>query len=121
MSNLNEVIADMLKLDGALGAAVLEADSGLALATGGTGVLDMDVTAAGAFDVLRVWNKSAAQIDRQGGVETVIGLYPETISCIRVLDGQNQGLALLLILDRSRANQALANHQLGLISRRIEV
>jgi hypothetical protein len=121
MGNLGEVIDEMMKIDGTLGAAILDLESGMPLAANGNGVFDMDVTSAGALDVVRAWNKAAGQTDRRDGVENVVGIYPETIAFVRCLDGRNDGLAMMLLLERKNANQALANHHLKRLSEQIQL
>lgn len=121
MSNLQEIIQEMLTIEGAMGAGIVEDESGLALAFGGPAPFSMEVTCASAVDVIRSFNRASANVGVPTMVENIVGLYDSFVFFVRQLDGANQGLAMLLVLDRSRANQAMANHQLGVIAQKIVV
>lgn len=121
MADITQTIDQMMQIDGVLGAAILDTESGLPLAAKGNGTFDMEVTSGGAVDVLRAWNRGSERTDRQQPVETVIGLYPETIAMIKVLTGRNSNLAMMLLMERTRSNQALANHKLGLLANDLQL
>lgn len=124
MSTLNETVAGMLKIDGAAGAAILDTESGMTLAQGASMVpLEVvELVAASTINVLRAYNEGDKTSGGGGGaVESVIAHYPTNIGFVRVLAGDNAGLAMLLMLDRKTGNQALANHKLGLLEAQLTV
>lgn len=118
MANLEESIDNMLAIDGAKGAALLDVNSGMALALGARGLPEqaVELVAASTIDLVRGYNKVAEMAGEPGSqVENVVAQYPRTLGFVRILDGENRGLAMLLMLDRASGNQALAAHKLQLI------
>ncbi len=121
MSNLDVIIKEMLQIDGAMGAAIVDDGSGMALAYGGPAPFPMDVVAASAVDIIRSFNTASANVGVPTQVENIVGIYDDFYFFIRQLLGKNAGLGMLVVLDRGKANQAMANHQLGLIAAKIVV
>ncbi len=111
MSSLDSVTRRMLEIDGAIGAAVVDNGSGMSLSTAGT-AYDMNVVAGSAIAIIRAFLSSNAGVT-DVGLEYVVGGYDRYLLLIRILTGDNAGLSMVLVLDRERANQALANFRLA--------
>ena len=59
MSNIDDVVQNLLSIDGGLAAAVVDSNSGMLLGSGGTGV-DLELAAAGNTEVVRAKLKTRA-------------------------------------------------------------
>ena len=117
MAQLDNVIADLLAIEGANGAAIVDIDSGMALAAGGTPGFDLNVAAAGNTDVVRSKLRAMELLGIQEQIEDILITLESQYHLIRPLTARSgHGLFLYLSLDRSRANLAMARHHL----RRIE-
>ncbi|MFJ2111788.1 MULTISPECIES: hypothetical protein [unclassified Streptomyces] len=119
-SALKEAIAT---IEGALGAALVDYASGMALGTvGGSKELDLTVAAAGNTDVVRAKVRTMELLHIKDEIEDILITLGTQYHLIRLLKGRgNNGLFLYMALDKSRANLAMARHQLGKIEASLEV
>lgn len=110
-------------IDGALGAALVDYASGMALGTAGGGAeLDLTVAAAGNTDVVRAKVRTMEMLGLKDEIEDILITLGAQYHLIRLLKGPGQkGLFLYLALDKSRANLAMARHQLRQIEIDLEI
>ncbi|MFI7001574.1 hypothetical protein [Nocardia sp. NPDC050175] len=123
MSNLDLSLKDMMVIDGALGAAVVDYNSGMALGTlGSSKALDLQVAAAGNTEVVRAKMRTMEQLGLADNIEDILITLSGQYHIIRPMTGRkSKGLFLYLALDRNRANLALARHRLKGIEEDLEV
>lgn len=116
--SLDNNIQQLLAIDGAIGAAVIDYGSGMALAQGGTPGFDLSVAAAGNSNVVRAKLATMTDIGLTGKIDDMLITLDSQYHLLNVLDGpQTQGLFIYLVLDRARANLALARHKLSQVAR----
>ncbi|MFI1397342.1 hypothetical protein [Streptomyces sp. NPDC020681] len=110
-------------IEGALGAALVDYTSGMALGTVGGGKdLDLTVAAAGNTDVVRAKVRTMEQLGLKDGIEDILITLSTQYHLIRLLKGRGtNGLFLYLALDKERANLAMARHQLKKIEAELEL
>ncbi|GAA2785890.1 hypothetical protein RMN57_31905 [Kitasatospora sp. CM 4170] len=113
----------MSVIEGAIGAALVDYNSGMALATlDGGGGLDLNVAAAGNTDVVRAKMRTMDMLGLGDGIEDILITLSSQYHLIRPLTGRSgKGLFLYLALDKGRANLAMARHQLTKIENDLEV
>ena len=124
MANTQTALKEaMTSIEGALGAALVDYSSGMALGTlGGGKELDLTVAAAGNTDVVRAKVRTMEQLGLKDGIEDILITLGSQYHLIRLLKGRSsQGLFLYLALDKNRANLAMARHQLRRIEADLEV
>lgn len=113
----------MTSIDGALGVALVDYTSGMALGTlGGSKDLDLNVAAAGNTDVIRAKVRTMEHLGLKGDIVDMLITLGSQYHLIRPLTGRGgNGLFLYLVLDRGKSNLAMARHQLKRIEAELEV
>lgn len=119
---LEETINSLLAIDGATGAAVVDSNSGMALASGGQPGFDLDIAAAGNSNVVRAKLATMSEIGLASAIEDILITLDGQYHLINVLHGEGRdGLFVYLVLDSKRANLALARHKLKSIASGITI
>ena len=117
--NIETALKEAMTIDGAIGVALVDWESGMALGSlGGGKYLDLDVAAAGNTEVIRAKMRTIESLRLDDAIEDILITLSKQYHLIRLLKNSRneQGLFLYLALDRQKANLALARHNL----RRIE-
>lgn len=123
MGNMDVSLKEMLAIDGAVGAAVADYGSGMALGTlGGSKDLDLQVAAAANTEVVKAKLRAMDALKLDESIEDILITLSTQYHIIRPLTGRGgKGLFLYLALDRGRANLAMARHQLRAIEDKLEI
>ncbi|MEN8655644.1 hypothetical protein ABCR94_35000 [Streptomyces sp. 21So2-11] len=114
----------MTAIEGALGVALVDYTSGMALGTVGGGKdLDLTVAAAGNTDVVRAKVRTMEHLGLKDEIEDILITLGSQYHLIRLLKSRStgSGLFLYLALDSSQANLAMARHQLKKIEADLDV
>jgi len=106
MANINDSLAKLLEVDGALCAAVVDANSGMLLGKIGTG-LDLDLAAAGNTEVVRAKMKTMKSLGLSDTIEDILITLGKQYHIIRPVAAK-AGLFVYLVLDKAKSNLALA-------------
>jgi len=118
--NIETALKEAMTIDGAVGVALVDYDSGMSLGTlGGGDELDLDVAAAGNTEVVRSKMRVMSALALDDSIEDILITLGRQYHLIRLIGDDKNGslmLFLYLVLDRERSNLALARHHL----RRIE-
>lgn len=121
MANANESVAKALEIDGAMAAALVDFDSGMTLATAGGG-LDLEVAAAGNTDVVRAKMRVIDSLHLDDEIEDILITLGRQFHLIRLVGSDaGQGLFLYLVLNKDRANLAMARRQLQSIEQSLHI
>ncbi|HEX4870822.1 MAG TPA: hypothetical protein VFV27_00780 [Nevskiaceae bacterium] len=109
MSNLKATLDNILGLDGAMCCALVDSSSGMMLASSGTGV-DLEMAAAGNTEVIRAKLKTMSMLKLGETIEDILITLGRQYHIIRPL-AKKPELFLYLVLDKGRANLALARRK----------
>ncbi|MFB7369517.1 hypothetical protein ACFC0D_06715 [Streptomyces sp. NPDC056222] len=113
----------MTSIEGSVAVALVDYTSGMALGTlGGGKDLDLTVAAAGNTDVIRAKVRTMEMLGLKDDIEDVLITLGSQYHLMRLIKGRGgNGLFLYLVLDKGRANLAMARHQLRRIEAELEV
>jgi len=113
--SIDTALKEAMSLDGAIGVALVDYESGMTLgALGGGSELNLEMAAAGNTEVVRAKMRTLETLRLNDTVEDILITLNTQYHLIRLLrnaDGSHK-LFLYLVLDRSKANLALARHHL---------
>ncbi|GAA1946804.1 hypothetical protein [Kitasatospora viridis] len=124
MVNVESALKDAMTIEGAIGVALVDYSSGMALGTlGDNAELNLEVAAAGNTDVVRAKMRTMELLNlHDNTIEDILITLTGQYHMIRPLTQQtSRGLFLYLALARSRSNLAMARHQLRQIEATLEV
>ena len=111
MANLNESLNDLMSMDGAMCAAVVDYNSGMMLGSVGTGV-DLELAAAGNTEVVRAKMKTMKALGLNDVIDDILITLGKAYHIIRPSQ-RLQGVFVYYVLDSSRANLALARRKVS--------
>ncbi|WP_418117162.1 hypothetical protein [Variovorax sp. 350MFTsu5.1] len=109
MASIKHTLEDILTIDGAMCAAVVDAGSGMILGSVGSGV-DMEIAAAGNTEVVRAKLKTMRALGLSDVIEDMLITLGRQYHILRP-SSVKEGLFLYVVLDKQRANLALARRK----------
>ena len=123
MTDMETALKEIMDIDGAIGVALVDHTSGMALGTVGGGKdLDLNVAAAGNTDVVRAKLRAMEMLNLSEKIEDILISLDTQYHMIRPLTSRaGKGLFLYLALRRDRANLAMARHRLRHIEADLDI
>jgi hypothetical protein len=123
MPEMDIALKDAMQIDGAIGVALVDYTSGMALGiAGGDRDLDLTVAAAGNTDVIRAKMRTMELLGLRDKIDDILITLGSQYHLIRpVTSRSGAGLFLYLALAKNRANLAMARRQLSLIEGNLDV
>jgi hypothetical protein len=106
MATVNESLGQLLKIDGAMCAALVDSNSGMMLGSAGSGV-DLELAAAGNTEVVRSKMKTMNSLGLNDKIEDILITLGKQYHIIRPVQAK-AGIFIYLVLDRAKANLAMA-------------
>jgi len=116
--NYDKAVSEMLNVDGALAAAVVDSASGMMLAGGGSPAIDLEIAAAGNTEVVSSKMKTMKMLGLNDVIEDILITLGKQYHLIRPLQ-KHEGLFLYSVLDKSKSNLALARRSLVDVERNL--
>lgn len=89
----------------------MDSEGELALTTQGSGGIDLELAAAGNTEVIRSKRRVAKALNLNDTIEDILITLGKQYHIIRPLE-KNDNVFLYLILDRTKANLAMAHYEL---------
>jgi predicted regulator of Ras-like GTPase activity (Roadblock/LC7/MglB family) len=110
MATIKQSLDELLTLDGALCAAVVDSSSGMMLGSAGTGV-DLEVAAAGNTEVMRAKLKTMRSLGLNDVIEDILITLGKQYHLLRPLS-RKEGVFIYFVLDKSKSNLAIARRKM---------
>jgi hypothetical protein len=109
MATIKQTLEELMTLDGALCGAVVDSTSGMMLGSVGSGV-DLEVAAAGNTEVVRSKMKTMRALGLNDVIEDILITLGKQYHIIRP-SSRKEGVFLYVVLDKQRANLAMARRK----------
>ena len=118
--NIKDSLAKLNQIDGFVGAALVDSESGMLLGQEGGGNLNLEIAAAGNTEVVRAKRKTMTNLALKDGIEDILISLTGQYHLIRPLRSRST-LFFYLALDRKRANLAMARIALADVEKDLQV
>ena len=120
MATAKDTLPRLMEIDGCIGCCIVDSNSGMMLGAAGGGSISLEIAAAGNTEVVRSKRKTLKAINLQDQIEDILITLNRQYHLIRPLS-TNDALFIYVVLDRAKANLAMARHQLTQIERELVV
>lgn len=109
MATIKQTLDEIMTIDGAMCAAVVDSASGMILGSVGSGV-DIEIAAAGNTEVVRAKLKTMRSLGLNDVIEDMLITLGKHYHIIRP-SASKEGVFIYVVLDKLRANLALARRK----------
>lgn len=109
MANIDASLNELLDIDGAVGCCIVDYTSGMSLGAAGAGV-DLELAAAGNSQVVKAKMETMKSLGIEGGISDILITLDTQLHIIRPT-AKHEGLFIYLVLDKAKANLALARRK----------
>jgi hypothetical protein len=118
MPDIKSTIERALAVDGCLGAALVDFESGLCLGVAGDPPFDLELAAAGNTEVVRATKSIRDKLGIKDKIDDILIMMTGQYHMIRMV---GTSMFLYMALDRRHGNLALARRELATIDRDLEI
>lgn len=118
MPDIKTSVRNALEIDGCLGAALVDFESGLCLGVAGDPGFDLELAAAGNTEVVRAKKKIRDKLGLEDVIEDILISLTNQYHLIRMV---GTTLFFYTVFDRSKTNLGLARRELASIEKNVEV
>ena len=120
-SNIQTNLERLRAIDGYLGAAIVDSESGMTLGTdGGSSMLNLEVAAAGNTEVVRAKRKTMKSLGLKDDIEDILISLGRQYHILRPLRAR-PGVFYYVVVDRGRANLAMARMNIADAEKALEL
>lgn len=109
MSTIKQTLDELILVDGAISAAVVDSTSGMMLGSVGSGV-DLEIAAAGNTEVVRAKMKTMRALGLNDVIEDILITMGKQYHIMRPAS-RKEGVFIYLVLDKQRSNLAMARRK----------
>lgn len=120
MYGIKDGLDEAMKINGAIGTALVDFKSGMCLGTAGGGGLDLELAAAGNTEVVRAKKNVRDKLGLTDRIEDILITLDNQYHLIRMFHN-NINLFFYIVLDREKANLALARMELAKIDKNLDI
>ncbi len=119
MANIRQSLDEIMTVDGALCAMIVDASSGMILGQIGSGI-DLEVAAAGNTEVVKAKMKTMRALGLSDVIEDILITLGKQYHIIRPM-ARKEGLFVYVVFDKQRANLALSRRKIQDVEKEIVV
>lgn len=117
---IKEALQELLEIEGAVGAAIVDYESGMTLGTDGGRNLDMELAGAGSAEVVRSKKNIIHDLDIDETIEDLLISLETQYHLIRMCQ-HHENVFMYTVINRSQGNLGLARRKIDRIDERLEL
>ena len=118
--DIEESLDEIMDIDGAVGAAIVDYENGMTLGTIGGRNLDMELAGAGNTEVVRAKKNIIHDLEIDEEIEDLLISLDSQYHLIRMCDN-HENVFIYMAIDRSEGNLGLARRSIDKIDKRLEL
>lgn len=118
MADIKSSMARAMKIDGALGGALVDFTTGMCLGAAGNPGFDLELAAAGNVEVVRAKKNIRDKLGLKDKIDDILITLTGQYHLIRMV---GTSMFIYLVLDRARSNLALARKELESIDKGLDI
>ena len=118
MADIRSSLNDILKIDGSLGAALVDFESGMCLGIAGNPGFDLELAAAANTEGVRAKKNARDRLGLRDKIEDILISLTGQYHLIRMV---GTTMFFYVALDRTKSNLALARKEIGRIEKSLDI
>lgn len=118
--SVDEALEKIMALDGAIGAAIVDYESGMTLGTTGGQNLDMELAGAGSTEVVRAKKNIFRDLGIEQRVQDHLISLENQYHLIRMCE-RHDDIYIYVVIDREDGNLGLSRRKIDLIDQKLEL
>ncbi len=111
MNNIEGIVDDMMSINGAIAASVIDWQSGMSLGMRSLSGFDIELASAGNSEVVKAKMETMKSLGLNGHIKDMLITLTDQLHIICMVESQPE-LCLYAVLDASKANLALARNKI---------
>ena len=116
--NIQGALDEVMNIDGAVGAAIVDYDTGMTLGTIGGRNLDMELAGAGTTEVVRSEKSIVHDLELNEEIEDLLISLEGQYHLVRMCE-HHEDVFIYLVIDRSEGNLGLARRSIDQVDERL--
>lgn len=120
MLSVKEALTNLMDIEGAVGAAIVDYESGMTLGTDGGRNLDMELAGAGTTEVVRSEKNTVHDLGIEEDIEDLLISLDSQYHLVRMCE-RHEDIFIYLVINRSRGNLGLARRKIDGIDEKLEL
>lgn len=118
--DIQDSLEEIMNIDGAIGAAIVDYENGMTLGTIGGRNLDMELAGAGNTEVVRAKKNIIHDLEIDEEIEDILISLDDQYHLIRMCNN-HEDVFIYLAIDRSEGNLGLARRSIDKIDKQLEL
>ena len=117
---IKEAIGELMDIEGAVGAAVVDYESGMTLGTDGRQKLDMELAGAGTTEVVRSKKNIIHDLGIDEEIQDILVSLNKQYHLLRMSE-RHDDIFVYVVIERNQGNLGLARRKIDDIEQRMEL
>jgi len=118
--SVQEALEDLMDIDGAIGAAVVDYENGMTLGTIGGRDLDMELAGAGTTEVVRSENDIVHDLGLSDRIQDILISLDSQYHLVRMCEN-HEDVFIYLVINREKGNLGLSRRSIDEVDENLEL